>query len=88
MPHLLTGGGAAAAAPAEQGDPAGGREAQQVNRASWPLIPHLEATPGGLRCGSGSLRSSKPTDPLAGAARGRSELTKLPPSSTQAHQPG
>lgn len=71
-PHLLTGGGAAAAAPAEQGDPAGGRKAQQVNRASRPLIPHLEATPGELRCGSGSLRYSKPTrllEPPEGEAR-------------------
>lgn len=73
MPHLLTGGGAATTAPAEQGDPAGGREAQQVNRASRPLLPHLEATPGGLRCGSWSQRySSRPTgwlEPPEGVAR-------------------
>lgn len=85
MPHLLTGGGAAAAAPAEQGDPAGGREAQQVNRASRPLLPHLEATPGGLRCGFGSRRySSRPTrwlEPPEGEARWpNSRLPQLRPT--------
>lgn len=39
--ELWTGGGAAAAAPAEEGDPAGGCEAQQMHRASRPLIAHL-----------------------------------------------
>lgn len=40
---LLTGGGAAAATPTKQGNPARGCEAQQMHRASRPLIPHLEA---------------------------------------------
>lgn len=43
--HLLAGGGATAAAPAKQGDPARRREAQQMYRALGPLLPHLERSP-------------------------------------------
>lgn len=86
VPHLLT-GGAAAAAPAEQGDPAGGCEAQQMN--PWPRIPHLEARtpesrpPGDSQCRSGSTSRSA----VWSRQRARSEMTKFPPSSTQTHQP-
>lgn len=43
--HLLAGGGATAAAPAKQGDPARCREAQKMYRALGPLLPHPERSP-------------------------------------------